>query len=153
MSIYLKIKIKSLAEEARMIRREERKQLGYGRHLRRVDRDARVNTPEAERWANNPVFHTHSRLHHHRVTVVRTAAREAQLAYGYLRGRPLLMVESNLTNEFTKRPKWGQVLKLVLRYDESGESRELVEESLRDWIKLADLPDNIKPWWGLTGPT
>ncbi len=148
MSIYLKIKIKSLAEEARIIRKEERKQLGYGRHLRRVDRDARVNTPEEERWEGNPVFHTHSRLHHHRVTVVRTAAREAQLAYGYLRDRPLLVVESNLANEFTKRPQWNLVLKLVLRYDESGEPEKLVKESLLDWIKQTNLPDNIKPMWG-----
>ncbi len=147
MSIYLKIKIKSLAEEARMIRKEERKQLGYGRHLRRVDRDARVNTPEEERWENNPVYLTHCRLHHHRVVDVRKAAREAQLAYAYLRGRPLLVVEPNLAHPFANRPKWNRVRKLVLRYYEGQAGEHSVRESLRIWVQQANLPGNINPLW------
>lgn len=59
MSIELKIKIKHLAEEARIIRREERKVHGM------------------ERW----------KLQHHRKTKVRDAARRTQVAYQILRGR------------------------------------------------------------------
>ena len=60
MSIELKIKVKHLAEEARIIRREERKVRGM------------------ERW----------KLQHHRKTVVRDAARRSLIAYLICRGRP-----------------------------------------------------------------
>lgn len=59
MSNELKIKIKSLAEEARIIRHEERKLHGF------------------EKW----------KLQHHRKTVVRNAARRTLLAYQVLRKR------------------------------------------------------------------
>ena len=59
MSIELKVKIKSLAEEARIIRAEERKLPGPQR----------------------------SSLRDHRVTVVRRASRHTLLAYAFLRGK------------------------------------------------------------------
>ena len=55
----LRVKIKSLAEEARIIRREERRSFGVLRE----------------------------ELHRHRVLEVRRAARHAHLAYGLIRGR------------------------------------------------------------------
>ncbi len=60
MSIELKVKVKHLAEEARIIKREERKVRGM------------------ERW----------KLQHHRKTVVRDAARRALIAYLICRGKP-----------------------------------------------------------------
>ncbi|MHA1952145.1 MAG: hypothetical protein ACW987_20060 [Candidatus Thorarchaeota archaeon] len=62
---FLKVKIKSLAEESRIIRREEKK---------------------AETALRN-------RLHEHRTYDVRRESRAALLAYGYLRGKPLSVVE------------------------------------------------------------
>ena len=59
MSIELKIKVKTLAEEARIIRHEERKVHGM------------------RRWG----------LQHHRRTVVRDAARRTLVAYQWVRGR------------------------------------------------------------------
>jgi hypothetical protein len=59
MSIELKIKVKSLAEEARIIRKEERKLHGM------------------RKWG----------LQHHRTTVVRDAARRSLVAYQFVRGR------------------------------------------------------------------
>ena len=59
MSIELKIKVKHLAEEARIIRAEEQKLHGM------------------EKW----------KLQHHRKTTVRDAARRTQVAYQMLRGR------------------------------------------------------------------
>ncbi len=59
----LKIKLKSLAEEARIIRREERR------------------SP----WRDE--------LHHHRIHIVRRAARETHIAYGLIRGRRLDQIE------------------------------------------------------------
>ena len=57
--IHLKIKIKNLADEARTIRKEERKVRGM------------------DRW----------NLQHHRKTVVRMAAIRSQVAYAIIRGR------------------------------------------------------------------
>lgn len=67
-SVFLKVKIKSLAEEARIIRREERK------------------AKEAE---------LKNSLHNHRVRAVRAESRATQIAYGFLRGRTFRQVESN----------------------------------------------------------
>lgn len=61
----LKIKLKSLAEEARIIRREEQRTRGALR----------------------------DELHHHRIQVVRKAARETHIAYAEIRGIPLERVE------------------------------------------------------------
>lgn len=64
--IYLKVKIKSLAEEARIIRREERK-------------------------IENQDFR--DGLHRHRVIDVRKEARATLVAYGYLCGKTYRQVE------------------------------------------------------------
>jgi hypothetical protein len=60
---YLKVKVKSLAEEARIIRKEE----------------ARGSLREG--------------LHRHRVDIVRPEARAAHLAYGLIKGRTLKRIE------------------------------------------------------------
>lgn len=61
----LRVKLKSLAEEARIIRREERRAWG-------VLRDE---------------------LHQHRVRQVRSEARHTHLAYGFLRGKTYQQIE------------------------------------------------------------
>lgn len=63
----LRVKIKSLAEEARIIRMEEKRTHG-------VLRDE---------------------LHLHRVGIVRNEARHAHLAYGFIRGRAHEQMEKN----------------------------------------------------------
>jgi len=70
----LKIKVKSLAAEARIIRHEELR----GGPLR-------------------------AEMYHHRTTVVRFEARAAHLAYGLIRGRSIAQMEPNprLTAECT----------------------------------------------------
>lgn len=62
---FLKVKIKSLAEEARIIRREEKKS---------------ANT-------------LRNRLHEHRTYDVRRESRASFIAYGYLGGKSLFVVE------------------------------------------------------------
>lgn len=63
---HLKVKIKSLAAEARIIRHEERKYRGLERRA----------------------------LQDHRRGVVRYEARHSQLAYAFIRGRPYSAVEA-----------------------------------------------------------
>jgi|SRR6185369_8384312 len=62
----LRVKVKSLAEEARIIRREEQRSWGPLRN----------------------------ELHAHRVRALRQAARQAHLAYGLIRGRTIGQMEN-----------------------------------------------------------
>jgi hypothetical protein len=86
MKTYLKIKIKSLAAEARIIRDEERK--WPGQHPLRAS------------------------LRKHRLRDVRAEGRYALLAYGFLRHRPLAAVEGTARSE----PCWERVQKLAEKY-------------------------------------
>lgn len=82
--VHLKVKIKSLAAEARIIRKEE---------LRADDNDLRES------------------LLDHRRGIVRREARHAQIAYGFLRGRPLKAIEK------TDKPiDWAKVRRMVEKY-------------------------------------
>ena len=84
---HLKVKIKSLAAEARIIRHEERQ-------VRGLDRVA---------------------LSEHRRGIVRREARSAQLAYGYLRGRLYRQLERTCSTS-RPGPDWAAVERLVKRY-------------------------------------
>ena len=91
---YLKIKIMSLAAEARIIRREEHKWPTVG---------------------PSGVLSTRDGLRLHRVGPVRDAARHAQLAYAFLRGRPYASVEAPNSEPFS----FFQVAGNVARFDEN----------------------------------
>lgn len=67
----LRVKVKSLAEEARIIRREEQKSHGWIR----------------------------DQLHLHRINEVRRAARDAHIAYGLIKGRIIEEMEPNRKSE------------------------------------------------------
>jgi hypothetical protein len=103
---YLKIKIKSLAAEARIIRHEEKKWPGPS--------DVRLG------------------LHSHRVNDVRSEARAAQLAYGYLRGRSYSAMEFNPHAE----PNWGRVAALISKY---GPVAKVAAEAVLEWSRAAEL--------------
>ena len=80
----LRIKLKSLAVEARIIRREELRAWGPLRE----------------------------ELHRHRIDVVRAAARESHIAYGFIRGRTLEQMEA----KSAKPVSWEAVRKMVKKY-------------------------------------
>lgn len=88
----LKVKIKSLAEEARIIRKEESKA---------------PNDPA------NGVYDQQN-LWNHRINVVRPEARATLLAYGYIRGRTYREVEPNSTTAHLI--PWKKVRYMVERY-------------------------------------
>lgn len=100
---YLKVKVKSLAAEARIIQLEER----LARARRR--RDLVMGLAE-----------------HRRVTV-RKASRSTHLAYGFLRGRAYHTMERTCRTE----PDWGAVQKMIEKYGE-GDRRVLVQK-FADW--------------------
>jgi len=87
-TIQLKVKIKYLAEEARIIRKEELKAKSF--------RDRRL----------------YNSLYRHRIDLVRHEARHNQLAYGFLRGRDYAEMEAK-----TDTPvDFSKIEKLVERF-------------------------------------
>ena len=108
---FLKIKLKALAAEARIIRREE---LRTNCSPRIGEVYATANTLER------------AALHEHRVGAVRREARHTYLAYGFLRGRAYAQLEVTCQ----KPPDLSAVLRMVRKYGASG----TLEEGLRDWV-------------------
>lgn len=87
--VYLKVKIKSLAAESQIIRFEEK------RHYAEAQRNG---------------------LHAHRVVDVRMESRAAQLAYAYLRGKPITSCEVKHTNRFDRLTAMNRAKQLVRKF-------------------------------------
>lgn len=85
--LMLKIKLKSLAEEARIIRKDERKVNGWKRDS----------------------------LHRHRVVNVRREARDSYIAYGFLRGHKYRTIEPS-TRANRPGPNWRNVQAICSRF-------------------------------------
>lgn len=100
---FLRVKLKSLAEEARIIRIEE----------------SRAN--------KHKNYDLQNRLRDHRTWTVRHAARETLLAYQFLRGVPYETVE----RPDSIPPDWQSVLKMVKKYGSLKYGTE--EELLNEW--------------------
>jgi len=86
---FLKVKIKSLAEESRIIRLEERKSY--------------VNSQREQ-------------LYLHRVCDVREESRAAQIAYAYLRGRSLSSIESGAKPSWIRDRVYRRAHKIVQKF-------------------------------------
>lgn len=140
MKAYLKIKIKSLAEESRMIRSAERKLNLNARGRQRIVRDLKAgqvrtsNGDRAEnldevqiarlekklarsraRLANPKVIAVREGLRTHRLEL-RGYARSAHLAYGFLRGTPYEAMEQNARQS----PNWTDIKRMVEKFSEEG---------------------------------
>lgn len=81
----LKIKLFSLQEEAKYIRKHERKVLGSARYLKKE----RVNDQ-----SSITAYDEYEDLHHHRTDVLRKASRACNVAYAFLRGKKYTEVET-----------------------------------------------------------
>ncbi|WP_293862443.1 hypothetical protein [uncultured Alsobacter sp.] len=115
MKAYLKVKIMSLAAEARIIRKLQNRRAAYlvAKHLAKgLDRE----------WSG---------LHAHRRFDVRCETRSAHLAYGFLRGRPYRAMEAKCW----QGPDWKRVQQLVEKFGE-GDRRELVQK-FAEWKDAA----------------
>ena len=119
----LKIKIKSLAAEARMIRLEEQKCCLRDRKRRELRRDPC--------WGN-----VREEMRYHRIFSVRREASAAQLAYAFLRGKSLSQVEPRVLDE--------QEQKLVLT-----RARDLVWKYGVRLRQYADVAQEGEPTWEL----
>lgn len=86
---YLKVKIKSLAEEAYIIRKEERK---IKKNLDWL-KERRTRTDEYSNAEYNRASNIYNGLYLHRKSPVGTEARYALIAYGFLRGKKYSQIE------------------------------------------------------------
>jgi uncharacterized protein (UPF0548 family) len=120
MRTYLKIKIKSLAAEAVIIKQEERKW------------KFPVFTDNVKQ--PHPMFFA---LRQHRLLEVRRECRSAIIAYGYLRGRAYKQIEAFCY----ERPDWNRVAELVFKY---GKGNWNTATSSKDQFKL--LVEILKSW-------
>ena len=151
----LKVKIKSLAAEARIIRLEE--QRAKGRRL--SDAGPRVKD-EAKGYVvrNDKHYEVKGRddelredLHRHRIDVVQVEARLALLAYGFLRGRLYAQLERKpvrtakvggcLAHSEWKEPNWEEVADQVARFGPpTCPGRKVVEAQLKAWACGSESP-------------
>jgi hypothetical protein len=81
--IYLKVKIKSLAEEARIIRREERRVLSSFEYVKKIEGEKGLKTR----------IEFYEKLREHRKHPVGTESRAALIAYGFIRGKKYKQIE------------------------------------------------------------
>lgn len=135
--VSLKIKIKSLAAEAAMIRHEERKQLSSGRWLRDKARFVDMEAPYAE----------YNSLRDHRLGL-RYIQRIAQLAYAFLRNVPYRTVEQRVVeadSEYLrgtgeagfKYPKFDDIFKEAQKF--SGIEIRVLQQRFAQWRQEAQL--------------
>ena len=107
MNVHLKIKIKSLASEAKIIRAEERK------------------------WPGGKTaggIHVRANLHHHRTHTVRREARWSLLAYGFLRDRLYSAIETGAR----KPVDWDYVQRIAERFSGNPDPRH-VRQRFAEW--------------------
>lgn len=114
MSIELKIKDKHLAEEARIIKHEERKLLKRSRTLRAqehfVSNDEPLKQKMADRRRKAEAGFNH--LRHHRIEVVRKECRATHLARAFLKGLPATSVEAKAHED----PQFVRIMTMVNKY-------------------------------------
>lgn len=134
--LFLKVKIKSLGDESRTIHLEEMRAKARFRRAKKHYQDARIGQEELDRSRarNLPVLDA---LHAHRVAVVRVEARATQVAYGYLRGRDYLTIESSAKSQ----PNWPAVRRMIGRYGTADQQekfeawREPAAKSIEERVK------------------
>ena len=107
----LKIKLKHLAEESRIIKHQERKMRG-------------------KNWGTQSAY-----FREHRIHGVRPECRATHIAYGFLRGRTFDQVEGAsrpILDPCYRRNLWDRVTMMVRKYG-SVRNESLVRTQLRNW--------------------
>lgn len=109
----LKIKIKSLAAETKIIRHEERRAL---RRLKCAREDEHEDATKG-----------YQEIYLHRIKDVRRATRETLLAYGFLRRRRYAQLEGPVYSP----PDWKAVAKMIRSY---GDAEHAKLDVLNQWL-------------------
>ena len=123
--LYLKIKLKSLAEEAKIIRKEENKYKYASRNYRITLDNVRV----CDEAKADELIGIYENLRSHRVGNVRHEARDSHIAYGFLRGKLYKVVETPSPNN---PPNLRNIVGIIQRF---GGDRKFSIEDLSAWMK------------------
>jgi len=112
--IKLKVKSKSLAEEARIIRKEERKALN------RFNNVHATKEPNRDYWEwttqEQQAYNAYASLHTHRTDDVRRESRATHLAIAFLKGRTYRSVERNSKDDYDKQRALLRAAKIAFKY-------------------------------------
>lgn len=122
---YLKVKVKSLAEEARIIRHEEHAAKRQYRWAKDQQGAEAIYTE-----AHNTFWG----LRQHRTYDVRNEARAAHIAYGYLRGLSYAVIETPDVPLNPKSQIFYRVLVLINKYGGKG----LKDADLETWMNYEE---------------
>lgn len=120
-NVQLRIKIKNLADEAKLIRLEERRALRSARWCREAKKDDSVP------------MRLYEDLHDHRTGLVRGVSRTNLLAYAALRGVPYSACEAKTKTE----PDWAAVRSVALRFGAEAEVLDRWLETAKGALQLA----------------
>lgn len=127
--VYLKVKIKSLAAEAKIIRQEERKWLHSARRLQsRITSEPNCGPGLSTRLSR--ACDLLGGLGRHRKFDVREESRASLLAYGFLRGRRYSQMEAKCYEP----PRWSRVADLVKKYGPVGRN-ERPADLVKEWAE------------------
>lgn len=122
----LRIKHVSLGLEAALIHRDEsriKQQIKAAKASNDARALARIPQLRADRDS----------LREHRKTIVRPAARDAALAYGFLRGRSYLQIERK---RFTD-PNWAAIEQMVIRHGVRAGAATTLKQNFERWKQEA----------------
>jgi hypothetical protein len=142
MKSYLKVKIKSLAEEATIIRHEERRvkrSLKWWLDQTAVNVEDGSTVPENAQPAIDSYRSEYFGLHNHRTYEVRNESRASQLAYAFIQGYPYSRVED--PTKTRKAVPTFRIAELALKYGKVNipantpynKRRDEAEKVIRAW--------------------
>ena len=130
----LRVKRINLADEARTIRKEERKALAAAKEQRqRMLAAAPMSEKKLLTWDQEfTLSATYRSLREHRVGIVRSAARTNHLAHTFLTGRPYAQVEHKIATD--NEPDWEAIRKTAFRFGKyAGLDPDLLTSRWEGW--------------------
>lgn len=145
MKTYLKIKIASLAAEARAIHKEEKKWKKpsfsqYKKDVRYWLREGRIPdlepNPADYGKPATPPHPMYFSLEHHRKHVVRPETRASLLAYGFMRDVPYSVIEER----YHEAPNWERVEQIAAQFTKkygSFDERKF-KQRFEEWFQRAN---------------
>lgn len=139
---FLKVKVKCLAAEAKIIRKEEKECKTLKVEVPVKDRDGKVLRMKTIRKLKARKVEMFNNLRDHRINVVRKQARDTLIAYAFIRGRDA----STVVPKDKHKVDFNAVWRMVHKYGPAdlqglADSHEAVTglyNKLMDWFKAND---------------
>lgn len=136
---FLKVKIKSLAEEAKIIRKEENKLKIIKVEVPVKDRAGNVIRMRNRRKLAERHLYTFNSMREHRVGVVRSEARNSLIAYAFIRNKPYAVVSPKDQRLVDYSKVWSMVRKYgpadLTNLPGTHEAVKAYETKLDAWFK------------------